>query len=167
MPALSEEVRHVQNPALCAMLEWRFVVGYRDSREDAGGCPLPLLFLVLPVVLHRDTLQYVESTQRRTGLRAFAAKFATVANNESDVLLTLHDRATALRDLSLESLRMAIGARLLTVDTEAGVAYELTKTPRAWLAERVRELARNAEKLGHWCGALTLLEVSSILRVRF
>jgi hypothetical protein len=49
MPTLNEEVHQVQNPALGAMLVWRYVVGYHKARSDAAGCPLPLLFLVLPL----------------------------------------------------------------------------------------------------------------------
>jgi hypothetical protein len=168
MASLSEEVRHVQNPALGAMLEWQFVVGHTESRQDASGCPLPLLFLVLPMLLHQETLQYVESTQRRTGLRGFAAKFARAESGDSDVLLALHERAAALRGLSLQSMRVAIRAQLVTVDLDVGVAFELSRTmPRVGVAERVRILARSAKKLGQWCGELTVIEISTVLRVRF
>lgn len=168
MSSLNEEVRHVQNPALGSVLEWQFVVGYADARGDATGCPIPLLFLVLPVLLHEDTLEYVESTQRRTGLRGFAGKFARVENGDSDVLLALHGRTAAMRRLSLHSLRVGIHARLIAIDTEIGVAFELSKAmPRSGVSERARVLSRNAKKLGQWCGDLTLIEIASILRVRF
>ncbi len=165
---LSEEVRHVQNPALGAFLSWRFACGYSAARNEAPACPVPLLFFPLPMVLHHETFRSLESTRRQTGLRTFAAKFATRANNESDILLSLHDRVKAMRSLSLRSLQIATGAQLLTVDVEAGAAYPLTKTfPKAGVPESIRALAKNAEKLGGWCGELTLLEVSSILKVRF
>jgi hypothetical protein len=46
--------------------------------------------------------------------------------------------------------------------------YSLTQTlPTRHLPERVRVLARGAERIGGWCGDLTLAEVSSILRVSF
>lgn len=168
MPTLDEEVRHVQNPALGALLEWRFVVGYRAGRADASGCPLPLVFLVLPLLLHAETAAHVQSTRSSTGLRGFSAKFSASAHNESDVLLALQDRAAVLRDLSLQSLRVAIGARLLTVDTVAAVVHELTRTlPQAGISECVRDLVRNADKLGRWCSALTLLEIAATLRIRF
>ena len=168
MSALGEEVRHVQNPALGALLEWRFVVGHFSAGSDASGCPLPLLFLVLPLLFQEDTLANVVGTQRRSGLRAFGAKFAQPVRGDSDILLALHDRAMALRSLSLESLRVAVGSHLLTVDVQTGVAFELSKAfPLAGVPESVRDLARGAEKLGHWCGLLTLVEISSILRLRF
>jgi hypothetical protein len=168
MATLSEEVQHVQNPALGGMLVWRHVVGYQKARADAAGCPLPLLFVVLPILLHQETLAHVQSTRPATGLRGFGAKFGAAANNESDVLLALNERAIALRPLSLQSLRVAVGARMLTVDSSTGVAHALTRAvPKAGIPEQIRDLARNAEKLGHWCAALTLLEIASVLRVRF
>lgn len=166
MATLNEEVQQVQNPALGALLVWRYVVGYQKVRSDASGCPLPLLFLVLPMLLHQETRTHIHST--RTGLRGFSAKFSAPANNESDVLLTLNDRAAALRVLSLQSLRIAVGARLITVDSAIGVAHELSRAmPKAGVPEHIRDLARDAEKLGGWCGTLTVLETASALRVRF
>ena len=168
MATLNEEVHHVQNSALGAMLVWRYVVGYHKARSDAAGCPLPLLFLVLPILLHHETLAHVQSTRIGTGLRGFSAKFGTSANNESDVLLALNDRAASLRRLSLESLRVAVGARMLTVDSGTGSAHALTRTmPKAGIPEHIRDLARNGEKLGQWCGTLTMMEIASVLRVRF
>src|SRR5262245_43605485 len=51
MSVLSQEVWQVQNPAVGAVLLWRFVVGYQQARDDASSCPLPLVFIVLPTLL--------------------------------------------------------------------------------------------------------------------
>ena len=167
MARLSDEVRQVQNPALGAMLLWRFTAAYTQTRADAGHPPLPLLFLVLPLVLHSETLEVLSSTQRLSGLRLFADKFQSPLR-KSDVLLSLHDRAIAMRPLSLESLRFAIHHRLVALDPATGQALALTTTPaRFRVPASVRELAVNAEKVGGWFGLLTLHEVSAILKVRF
>lgn len=165
---LSKEVREVQNPALGAMLQWRFVVGYTGARPDAAGCPLILVFLVLPALFHNETLNFLSATRRGSGLRAFATKFTTEANSASDKLLGFHDRAALLKALSLDALRAAVAARLVAVDVLEGTAFPLTTTtPKVGLTDRIRNLARGAEKLGRWCGDLTLIEISSILHVRF
>jgi hypothetical protein len=165
MPALNQEIELVQNPAFGSLLEWRFVVGYSEERADASGCPLPLIFLPLPLVLHASTLAIVEGT--RVGLRGFAAKFAD-GKGENDVLLSVHERARVMRPLSLDSLRMGIASRLIHVDPDTGLLHALTRTmPKGRLADEARLASRNAEKLGRWCAGLTLLEIASILRVRF
>ena len=165
MAALNHEIETVQNPAFGSLLEWRFVVGYSEERSDASGCPLPLVFLPLPLVLHSPTLLLLDGT--RTGLRGFAAKFAD-GKGENDVLLAIHERARLMRRLSLESLRIGVAARLIHVDSDTGLVHPLTRTiPKTRLGNQSRIAARNAEKLGRWCAGLTLLEISSILRVRF
>lgn len=168
MSALAEEVRHVQNPALGSLVLWSFVRGYTNAKGDGTGCPLPLLFTVLPIVLHAETLVHVKSTQVGSGLRGFAAKFSKVPESGKDLLLSVHERALILRPLSLESLQIAAHARLLSVDSERAEVYSLTTTfPQLGISGTVRALSKDAEKVGRWCAALTLVEVSSVLQVRF
>ena len=97
---LADEVRNVQNPALGAALLWRFTCGYTANHASAGHAPLHLLFLVLPITLHRPTFEFLASTQIATGMRAFAAKFAESKNAKQDLLLAIHDRTALLRPLS-------------------------------------------------------------------
>jgi len=168
MGALTEEVRQVQNAALGSIMQWQFVVGYSSTSPYESGCPVPLIFVVLPTLLHGETLEYVVSTTKGSGLRTFVAKFSQSRNNDADALLGLHERTDVLRQLSLQSLRVAMRAQLLTVDLRTGYAHELTRTmPKTGISERARALARQAAKFGNWCGDLTLAEVSSLLRVRF
>lgn len=167
MSVLGEEVWHVQNPALGALLMWRFVTAYGDARSDAAGCPLPLAFLVLPVLLHAETARHVRSTRRSTGLRGFVAKFTTGSTAEADVLLGLHDRARTMRPQTLEALRTAIGASLVSADLAEGAVFALSTARVRRVAEEIRRLGRDAEKFGEWCAQLTLFEVASVLKVRF
>lgn len=158
----------MQNPALGALLQWRFVVGFTAARPDASSCPIPLLFLVTPTLFHEDTYQHLASTRPTTGLRGFVAKFGASSNSHADVLLAIHDRARSMRVLSRDSMRIAATARLIGIDAVAGTAFPLTKTlPKSRTPEAIRPMARNAEKLGAWCGELTMTEVAFILKVRF
>jgi hypothetical protein len=167
MSVLGEEVWHVQNPALGALLLWRFVTGYSAARSDSAACPLPLTFLVLPVLLHEETARHVRTTRRDTGLRGFVAKFTAASNAEADLLLGLHDRARTMRAQTLDALRTAVGARLLGTDLEEASVFALSTVAPRRIAEEVRRMGRDAEKFGDWCAQLTLFEVSSALKVRF
>jgi hypothetical protein len=55
---------------------------------------LPLAFLVLPLVLHRPTLEMINSTRKASGLALFAAKLG----EERENLLAVHERALARGD---------------------------------------------------------------------
>jgi hypothetical protein len=167
MSVLSREVRLTQNPALGATLQWRFACGYVASHPTAAHTPLPLLFLVVPIILHQASLAFIASTQRASGLRACVAKFSDNAVVQQDVLLAIHERVRHWRDLSLESLRIALSTHLLHLNLDGSVLPLSETPPSAGIPPSVRKLHRESEKLGFWCGQLTIHEISNLLRVRF
>lgn len=166
MNGLTSEVRNVQNPALGAGLVWRFACGYVESHPTHAPVPLPLLFIPLPLSLHEQTEEFVNSTQKLSGLRAFAAKFSKAENAKQDLLLAVHDRILVLRQLSLESIRMALATHLLYLDVASVIPLSRTQAV-AGIPSDVKRLMRSAEKLGSWCGSLTMHEIATTLKVRF
>jgi len=166
MSTLAKEVRNIQNPALGAGLIWRFVCGYIASHPTHEPIPLPLLFLVLPIILHEQTEEFVKNTQKSSGLRAFVAKFGKSENSKQDVLLAVHDRMLALRHLSMESIRLSLATHLLYLDVAKAIPLSETQT-EVGIPPEVRRLMKSAEKLGFWCGSLTMHEIATTLKVRF
>src|SRR3546814_16848028 len=71
-PRPPTEVDLIQNPALGALLLWRFARTYQG--EVAREVPLHLAFLVLPMVLHQGSRNEIVSTRKASGLTLFAAK---------------------------------------------------------------------------------------------
>lgn len=166
MNVLADEVRLVQNPALGAVLLWRFVSGYWEGHQQHSPTPLPLFFLVLPIVLHEETAMFVKSTQKTSGLRAFATKFGEAKISKQDLLLAIHERAKAFRELTLESLRLALSTRLIHLDLN-GEVFPLSRTrPHVGVPQSVNPLLKESEKLGYWFSQLTLHEIAAILKVR-
>lgn len=163
---LGWEVRNTQNPALGATLLWRFAYGYRAAHPLAAHVPLQLLFIVLPLLFHEPTYEFVKSTLRSSGLHAFAAKFSETKHSKNDLLLAIHGRAETLRVLTLESIRVGQRGRLIQVNT-AGRVICLTDSPTTAGDSAIKTLMSNAEKLGVWCAALTLHEIAIALKVRF
>lgn len=162
---LAREAHNIQNPALGAAIFWRFCCGYVDA--NAGSAPpcLPLLFLVLPVVLHQATAELLRRTRASSGLRAFAAKFGDTQISKQDLLLQIHDRALRWRELSLQSLELAAAGRLIQV-SDGGDVIPLSRTKARGLPDEVKHLLVDAEKFGEWCGQLTLHEVTTTLKVK-
>lgn len=158
------EIEIVQNPALGAYAIWRFGTSYQ---EDAGRpAILPLAFLVLPLVLHRPTLELIGSTRRASGLALFAAKLGEDREN----LLAVHERALALRWLTLQSIAMGVSRQLLTLDYDAVTLRANAAVPnmrKPIVPERIRGLAGAAEKVGDWFAKVSLAQVASTLAVEF
>lgn len=156
------EVQAVQNPALGAVLLWRFTIGYCPETATRGGAPMPLCFLVLPMTMHTATCDEITSTQAASGLRAFEQKF----KSDGDYLLAIHHRMLSMRVLSLRSLRIALATGLVTLVPSDGSVWPRTRdivTPDP----SVKRLVAAAEKLGRWFGELNAYEIAGILRVEF
>ena len=118
--SLAREAHLTQNPGLGAVLLWRFACGYREKHPASDHPPLQLAFIVLPLLLHKETFEILRSTKPATGLHGFSDKFARTDVRKSDLLLATQSRTLAWRPLSLESLRLGIQTRLLTVSRTDG-----------------------------------------------
>jgi hypothetical protein len=165
--SLSREVHFTQNPALGAAIQWRFAVGYNGGHSSGGFAPLPLLFVAIPTILHAETAEQIGRTNRPSGLRAFAAKFSDSKTAKQDLLFGLQGRVEQWKPLSLDSLRIALATRLVHLNSD-GTVVALSQTPaRGSVPASVSNLLKEAEKLGFWCGQLSLHEIGNLLRIRF
>ena len=168
MSILNQEVINIQNPAFGALLLWRFVYGYDRGSGISSPTPFPLLFIVLPVVLHEDTFQFVSSTREGSGLRKFSGKFSETQFQKRDVLLSLHNRCRQMRELTMESLSLAISSNLISIDQKTAHVISLSSSkPKAGIPNPIRPMIRCTERLGVWCSNVSLHEVSVILKVEF
>ncbi|ANK16051.1 TPA: hypothetical protein NEG33_005280 [Klebsiella pneumoniae] len=162
---LAREVQNVQNPALGATLVWRFCCGYVEAHRVDASPPLPLLFFVLPIILHQATSEFVKRTYKSSGLRAFAAKFGDSSVSKQDLLLQVQERSIRWRKLSLQSIELAVAGQLIILQ-DTGEVIPLSRTKARGLPDEVKQLIDLAEKLGAWCGELTMHEVLTTLKVK-
>ena len=75
MSTLTQETRCVQNSALGAVLLWRYTSGWTKHNKTSAHPPLQLLFIVLPILFHRETLTILKSTNRPSKLLKNSAKW--------------------------------------------------------------------------------------------
>lgn len=152
-------VAQVQNPAFGALLLWRFAKGFQT--EKPGELPiLPLFFLILPITLHKHTVELLRGTNQTSGLGKLVAKLG----GERERLLAIHDRAVALRGLTVASVGAGIATGLLSINYEAGlVRANDAKIPSS--PERLKYHLTGAEKLGQWFARMPASQVFFQLRV--
>lgn len=158
------EVQAIQNPALGAVLLWRFACGY-SPESSTNGTPIPLAFVVLPLILHARSAKKVAGTLAGSGLRKFESKLND--DEGGDVLLSLQPRMLAMRNLSMRSLRIGIRTGLLTLVADEAVLWPRSRSAPPTVAKPIGNLAKSAEKLGSWCQSLSLFEVGGLLKVEF
>lgn len=159
------ELEVVHNPALGAVLIWKFTLGYQEV--DLGTVPIPLAFLILPMLLHRPTFDAIASTRKASGLSLFSSKF----DKERETLMELHGRAMKLRPLSLQSIGVAATTRIIRVDYEnaalRGFALDVLGVRKPIVPERLKGFDRAAEKVGYWFSSLGIAQIAATLRVDF
>jgi hypothetical protein len=158
------EIAIIQNPAFGAFALWKFGLGFQS--EDGIPATLPLFFLVLPLLLHTETVRVIESTKKASGLSLFTAKLGE--NRES--LLAVHERALVLRHLTLESVELGVRGGLLSVDyhvatVRANTLVESAAKPR--IPERLKSLPACADKIGYWFSTTNINQLATALRVEF
>lgn len=89
------EIAHLLNPAFCALLLTEGVRGF--AKEAQAGLPYPLIFVVIPVVLHkatRDALPKRVSTKMHPWLEShqevqvgFARRCASVVGHTQEAMI--------------------------------------------------------------------------------
>lgn len=162
----ANEARITQNPALGAVLLWRFTCSYQKSHKNRAAVPLSLVFTVLPIILHKPLFDVLASTQKDSGLRKFTEKFSGTREARQDVLLSIHERCRKWSDVTWDSLRIGFATKLFVLTTESQI-LPLTETSPRNVPTNTAAMLRNAEKLGSWFAALSIHEISTLLKIRF
>jgi hypothetical protein len=142
-----------------AVIIWSFGRGYQE--EVLGQLPLLHLgFLVLPIVLHRPTLDLVSGTNISSGLGKFIEKF----ERHREDLMAVHTRTLAMRRLSLQAMSTGVATGLLSiVYNEARLRANEARMRRP--TERIKPYTAAAEKLGRWMARVPTATAFSLLYV--
>ena len=149
----------VQNPAFGAVVLWKFGRGFQAEKIDSLA-PLNSFFLVLPIILHADTLEIARTTNIVSGLAKFVSKLADCRER----LFAIHERALALRGLTLESVAAGVTSQLLSVNYElAAVRANELKPPTP--PEGIKAHFAGADRLGRWFARLPQGQVFKLLQV--
>lgn len=168
MTSLNKEVLAIQNPALGSILIWRAASKYQQRHMGGSFMPLPLSFLVLPIVLHEETVALVTSTRTLSGLRKLTQKFVSSEESKTDLLLAVGARAMKMRALTWKSIQLGLTSNVLSLDISAGALMSLSDTSLvSGVPHDIRPLISGAEKLGEWFSSLTPYEIGIQMQVSF
>ena len=166
MGKLAREFYNIQNPALSAYLLSRFSLGYMEENQDMT--PMQLLFIVLPMLYKKEIVDFIEATQKKSGLRFFADKFTEKKNSNRDLILQIQNASQRYKIMTLEAIGMGMVGKLFDIQKDAYVLpLEGNIISFKTKSKELKKMGKAAEKLGIWCSRLTLMEISQILKVRF
>ena len=119
MGNLVKEFYNIQNPALSAYLLSRFSLGYMEENQDMA--PMPLLFIVLPMMYKKEIVDFIASTQKKSGLRFFADKFTEKKNSNKDLILQIQNTSQRYKVMTLEAIGIGMSGKLFEIQKDAYV----------------------------------------------
>ena len=167
MSQLVEEVKLWNTPIVGAYLLWRFTQGYCAGHPH-GDAPIGLLHFIANAIFTNKKLIKPISNQR-ADLQSYARSFENT--KDTDILLTIQERAIEKRKYTLAALDIAIAEGLLVWDAESGKIYprDLPKRPdhgKGLKGAYVKD-GNKAEILGKWFSKHDLLTIAAYLKVVF
>jgi hypothetical protein len=137
----AKEIAHSLNPAFCARLLYGTINSYITDGNRLF--PFPLIYLILPLLLHRETCEAINS---RT-------QFINWIYNNEHLLVGFAERATSLVSITNEALEFLLQSGYITFSTNAelDICHTLTSLSKTKLAEGdVKICILKSEHIGRW-----------------
>jgi hypothetical protein len=137
------EQARLLNPAFLAALTWSCAEGYYSTNQQ--DIPYPLLFVAMPVVLHKPT-RVILPRSVRTSLAAWLAE-----NTQVHVYFT--ERAASLIPIVKEGVLFGVNGQLLSLDSSQISAAPRPRSMARFLREssdEVRDCMEKAKFVGRW-----------------
>lgn len=136
------EEANLLNPAFCGELLRRAIKQYNTYAKQTF--PYPLIFLILPVVLHRYTREAIPSATRE--------QFHVWLQNNQGVRVGFAERAKSLVPFTKEALNFLLQLNIVIINNTAGL--ELKHNPKLINAKQgddeIRDCFKKAEIVGRW-----------------
>jgi hypothetical protein len=144
--ARSLEERSLLNPCFCAMLLWHAAVAYRE--ETGRLMSLEESFLVLPIILHRETRDALPRSTR-TSLAVWIQENPLTRGRigaRSQALVPYTREA-----LLFAGLRALLQFQLGTIEPDTGQQQAVAQVLRN-ATDEVKDCAKRASFVGRWFG---------------
>lgn len=138
------EEKALLNPSFCSALLWQAAIGYTTDAE--ASLPFDLAFLVLPVILHRETREALP--------KSTTTSLAVWLNENPLVRPRIADRAAKLVTFTKEALLFGGVHGLLDLTSGMVAANKDWKRKinamQKESTDEVRTCAKRAEFVGRW-----------------
>ncbi len=136
------EIANLLNPAFCGEILRRCINTYQQSASSSF--PYTLIFLVLPIILHRDTRERI-SPRQRLSLHAWL-------QIHQDLKIGFAERATEFIPITREALIFLLQVRAVSLKEQASLIAEPYKNApvEGQNAGEIADCYRKADLVGRW-----------------
>ena len=145
----SQEVAFLLNPAFCGRVLYSTIKVYKEKKNKAF--PFPLIYLVLPLVLHKETRIHINS---KTKLQLWVQRYP-------QLLIDFPQRARELIPITNESVEFLLqtGKILLTPNGELEISpTSKTLSKTKFVDDEISECLKKAEHIAKWFAAAGKVE---------
>ena len=135
------EIAYLLNPAFCARVVLSMIKAYSDEKKSS--LPFPLVYLVLPVVLHKESRESVNSR----------SKMSVWLSRHPELLVGFASRARSLVQITNEAVLYLLEAKLIEVDGNGELAQNpsiKTLSELKYSDGDVKQCLACARAIGKW-----------------
>jgi len=134
----SPEVANLLNPAFCAIILYATIAEYQKKAKV--GIPFPILYLILPIVLHQSTRNRINS---KTNMVVWLQR-------NPDALVGFPDRARSLVIFTNEAIEYLLSQQIVAItDGRLVIQKALSKAKMDKLAATDSEISDCIQKAAH------------------
>lgn len=144
------EVRNLLNPAFCARILYVFCAEYEKNAK--GAIPFPLIYLVLPLVLHKRTREIISS---RTS-------FTNWLQENGQVKIGFGRRAKELVPITNEAIELLLQSQKIYLNSDGFIKINeaVKKLSRTrFIDSEVKECIIKAEHVARWFASTDKVEM--------
>jgi hypothetical protein len=145
----AKEIAYSLNPAFCARLLYGTINSY--IVECNRPFPFPLIYLVLPLLLHHKTREAINSK----------TPFINWTHRNEPLLIDFAERAKSLVPISNEALEFLLQSKLIlfSAEVEIEINYQIKSISQTKFAiDDVVECIRKCQHIGKWFARIGRVE---------
>lgn len=152
----------VQNTALGAEAIFATVAAYYKHENQTRGLPFPFVFMVLPLVFHKRTVNAIKS---RLGVGALRKALRA----DREISIGLQQRMESMCEVTLAACSLAIDSGLVLYDSESVqlIPGRASLSQVRHDSDAVSDILATARRVGLTFSELSLEEISTLLEVVF
>lgn len=137
----SKEIAYLLNPAFCGRLIYATIKQYNITSNKA--MPFPLVYLILPLVLHKNTREHISS---RTKLLIWVQQYP-------ELLISFSQRTKELVEITNEAIEFLLQTNVLLMNDQAELEVNSTSKTLSkykFVDDEIKECLSKSEHIGKW-----------------
>ena len=133
------EIAFLLNPAFCGRIIYHSLTEY--SKERGTDMPYPLVYLILPLVLHKKTRLNITS---RTQMQIWIQKYP-------ELVINFPERARDLIGITNEAIEFLLQTNCIKINDKAELeSKNKTMSKTQFTDDEIQDCIKKSEHVGRW-----------------